>query len=558
MVVAPGIYWDVREPLPPWLQETRENLENHARRPHRRPAFARQPVPPAFGYQQPDPVDEPIRNHLPPLSVSLAVKVVHDAATTTATQLFHNSSNAAIQEAVYSFPLPAGCSVTAFSCRVGRNQVIKAKIKPKEDAREAFQSAMSANRTAGLIEQSTPEVFTVQLGNIPAQTKLKADITFISLLKYTSSDQCSTAILTIPTCIAPRYGPLPSGFQPTPPNFSCCGIGIDVEIMTMDSIQTIRSTTHDIDWQLGVSSVPVENLDELAQADMANDLVSANVSLRGGPSHLERDFVLEIVTEPPDRVDRPQALLQIHPDDQSCKALMLTFPPRFLLNHQISLNGDREIVFIADRSGSMSDKISSLKSAMKIFLKSIPVGTMFNICSFGSDHTLLWPRAVEYSEETLQASVNHVAHTFNSNMGGTELLSALLDVCKTRYLDRLVDYIVLTDGEIWKLDEVIDFVRDTRETSEGRCRFFALGIGDAVSHELVEGIATAGGGYSEVIPAANQGGWEDRVVSMLRSALEEHGINRRLRLSWASQGQDTVMGEYSHLSTCLSANHLQI
>jgi hypothetical protein len=484
------------------------------------------------------------------------VNVVHDAATTTATQLFHNSSDVAIQEAAYSFPLPAGCSVTAFTCRRGRNQVINAKIARKEDARGEFQNAVQANRTAGLVEQNTPDVFTIQLGNIPAKTKLKAEITFISLLKYTSSEECSTMTLTIPTFIAPRYGPLPSGFQSTPPKFSNCGIDISVDIMTMDSIKTIQSTTHEIDWQRGIPRVAADTVEELVKADIKKDLISANASLRGGPNHLERDFVLKIVTEAPSQVDRPQAFLQVHPNHPNCKALMLTLPPRFLLNHQVSLDGDREIVFIADRSGSMSDKISSLKSAINVFLKSIPVGTMFNICSFGTRHVPMWPQSEEYSETTLRAAMAHVAYTFFADMGGTQLLPALLDICNRRGQRRLVDYIILTDGQIWKLDEVINFVRDTREASEGRCRFFALGIGDAVSHALVEGIARAGGGYSEVVPAASQGGWEDRVVTMLRSALEKHGRYRPLGLSWASQGQDTVTGEYSSLGTCLSSNTL--
>jgi len=45
--------------------------------------------------------------------------------------------------------------------------------------------------------------------------------------------------------------------------------------------------------------------------------------------------------------------------------------------------------------------------------------------------------------------------------------------------------------------------------SEGMVRFFSLGIGAAVSYELVEGIAKAGGGYAEVITSASGGGWED-------------------------------------------------
>lgn len=81
------------------------------------------------------------------------------------------------------------------------------------------------------------------------------------------------------------------------------------------------------------------------------------------------------------------------------------------------------------------------------------------------------------------------------------------------------DIIVLTDGQVWRLDQTLDFIQSTRTASQGAVRFFSLGIGDAVSHALVNGIAKAGGGYAEAVPSTNQGGWEDRVVSMAKAAL---------------------------------------
>lgn len=107
-------------------------------------------------------------------------------------------------------------------------------------------------------------------------------------------------------------------------------------------------------------------------------------------------------------------------------------------------------------------------------------------------------------------------------MGGTELLRAFQVIVKARDQRRMTDIVVLTDGEVYNLDRTVDFVRDVRDSTEGRVRFFSLGIGNAVSHALVEGIAKAGGGYAEVIPAASQGGWEDRLVAMLKAALASH------------------------------------
>jgi hypothetical protein len=159
---------------------------------------------------------------------------------------------------------------------------------------------------------------------------------------------------------------------------------------------------------------------------------------------------------------------------------------------------------------------------MAFFLNGIPPGRKFNIWCFGSGHTSLWRSSQDYSDQTLEAALTYVKWQFCANMGGTELLNALEQIVEARDQSRMADIVVLTDGEVWGLDQTIDFVQQTRIKTEGMVRFFALGVGNAVSHELVEGIAKAGGGYAEVIPAASQGGWEDRVVAMLRAALKGH------------------------------------
>jgi uncharacterized protein with von Willebrand factor type A (vWA) domain len=215
---------------------------------------------------------------------------------------------------------------------------------------------------------------------------------------------------------------------------------------------------------------------------------------------------------------------------------MLTIPPSLMLRN-ISASGDTEILFVADRSGSMQDKMESLKSAMSFFIKGIPRGRRFNIWCFGTHHDSLWPRSRDYSDETERSALAFVQCEFKSDMGGTELLPALEAVVKARDQSRMADILVLTDGEVWRLDETIDFVQQTRRDTNGGVRVFALGVGNAVSHELVEGIAKAGGGYAEVIPAANKGGWEDRVVAMLRATLHAHIGPLRIELDDFSEDE---------------------
>jgi hypothetical protein len=50
-----------------------------------------------------------------------------------------------------------------------------------------------------------------------------------------------------------------------------------------------------------------------------------------------------------------------------------------------------DYVFVIDRSGSMSGPPIQLAiEALKLFLHSLPIGSKFNIVSFGSDHKKLF------------------------------------------------------------------------------------------------------------------------------------------------------------------------
>jgi hypothetical protein len=65
--------------------------------------------------------------------------------------------------------------------------------------------------------------------------------------------------------------------------------------------------------------------------------------------------------------------------------------------------------------------------ALKLFLHSIPLGSKFNIISFGSDYAKLFPTSVEYGEETF-AKALFAVKKFSADMGGTELFRPLKDV----------------------------------------------------------------------------------------------------------------------------------
>jgi hypothetical protein len=196
--------------------------------------------------------------------------------------------------------------------------------------------------------------------------------------------------LTIPTSISPRYGSYPGDLDSSAVNNSE-GISFTIDISMAEGIpiKKVISPSHPIEVSLG--SLSTSTIDEDASVS------KASATLAQSTTELEKDFVLQVVAKD---VGVPQAILETHPTLPNQRALMTTLVPKFNLKAQ-----KPEIILIADRSGSMEDHIPTLVSALKVFLKSIPTGCMFNICSFGSRHEFLWPKSQLYDYNNLNEAI---------------------------------------------------------------------------------------------------------------------------------------------------------
>lgn len=245
------------------------------------------------------------------------------------------------------------------------------------------------------------------------------------------------------------------------------------------------------------------------------DLRKANATLSNRSAELKGDFILLI--SPKESISNTKAFLEPHPKYDDHSAIMVTISPQDFARNASSTNYSKcEILFVIDCSGSMEDKVNDLRTAMKVAIRSLPEGCFFNLCLFGSSHELLWgaskPSTQKNSDEAFACSAQLMA-----NKGATELNSALQSVITSRTPDMQTNVIVVTDGETWDTNETHASVE--KANKECGIRFFCLGIGNAVSHALVEGIGRQGGGLSEVVALADSGKWEPRVIRLLKGAL---------------------------------------
>ncbi|TEA15281.1 von Willebrand factor A domain-containing protein 5A [Colletotrichum sidae] len=466
---------------------------------------------------------DPQRNYLPTVSQSLHARIVASTSRTTLTQTFVNPpDHDAIPEVRYTFPLYDGVSVVAFTCTINNDRVIRGVVQEKNQARKTFDDAVARGETAGLLEQlpDASDVFTTTIGNVPTGAEIKIEIVYLGELKHDA--EVDGIRFTIPTSVAPRYGSYPGTLIQKPANVSTKGIEIivDAEMPDGSTIKSIRSPSHPIAVSVGSTSTMAAN------ATPSLRLASATLSL--GTAELQDDFIVQVIAT---NTSNPVAVLETHPAIPHQQAIMATLVPKFKLSAT-----KPEVVFICDRSGSMDNKIGDLKSALHVFLKSLPVGCMFNICSFGSDHSFLFPKSKMYDQDTLRTAAAHI-DKFEADMGGTEIHRPLEDTFERRHKDMDLEAFVLTDGEVWDQEELFDLVNDKVDESKGAIRLFTLGVGRDVSHSLIEGLARAGRGFSQAVSAQEQ--MSGKVVRMLRGALTPHVNDYSLEVKYADAESET-------------------
>lgn len=478
---------------------------------------------------------------LPLLSVAIDVDVNSTISRTTLTQTFSNISNICIKEANYTFPLYDGAAVVSFRCFVGDDRVLEGQAKPKVEAKAEYIKAVADRRVAALLEEHTPEVFETHLGNIPPKTSVKIEIVYINELNADVGGE--GVLVTIPTSVAPRYGTPPNSFSESADtritgDYIKKGLRIKVDVTAVVPIQKLESRTHPISVEMGISGAPAlaSDFGDLAHPPepVGFDPRKACAMLSDRSAMLGKDFVLLILASGTSLL-QSRALVETALDQIGESAMMVTLNPRDLFPSPTLVDDfNGEIIFIADRSGSMGgSKMNTLRDAMTVFLKSLPKECHFNIYSFGSNYSSLWEKSRQYSQESLDAAIHHVSTTFSANMGGTEILPVLKRVVEQRlnHENFTTQVILLTDGEVWNTEETTDFVGKATRDSEGGLRFFTLGIGYAVSHRLVEGIGRQGGGFGEVVAVDTHGQWEGRVIRMLKGALSPASWKCEMTLS---------------------------
>jgi len=410
------------------------------------------------------------------------------------TQEFENPFKEKI-EAVYTFPLPQNAAVDDMTMIVGE-RTVRGKILRREEAQAVYEAAKTSGRTASLLEQERPNIFTQSVANILPGEQIRITISYVETLKY----EAGTYEFVFPMVVGPRYVPgsatgppektmgngfapntdqVPDGSRITPPPVpEGMRVGHDVSLdLTLDAgvpIDGLTSKTHDVD---------IERPDNHRARIRLKDLATIP----------NKDFIVRYDVAGQKIAD---ALLT-HASNKGGFFTLILQPPEKVTAEDVT---PKELVFVLDTSGSMSGfPIEKAKETMKLALDNLYPYDTFNLITFAGDTNILFPEPVPATKENL-AKAQAFLET-RAGGGGTEMMKAIrasMDPSDAQGHMRIVCF--MTDGYVGNDMEIIGEVQ-----KHPNARVFSFGIGSSVNRFLLDGMAKYGRGEVEYVALNDDG-----------------------------------------------------
>lgn len=407
-------------------------------------------------------------------------------ARVNVTQHFVNPYDKPI-EAVYVFPLPENSAVDAMTMRIG-DKVIKGVIKKREEARQIYEQAVQEGKTASLLEQERPNIFTQTVGNIMPGDDIYIEISYVQDLKYDHG----TYEYSFPMVVGPRYIPGEQSGQRTGGGWSENTDRVpDASRITPPVIKPEFRSGHDISLKLTVDAgVPIQNFTcpshETKEKDKGERRVV--VEIAQGDRIPNKDFIF--------RYDvagaKPEYAVLTHATASGDGYFMLMIQPK--AEFKIAEITPRELVFVIDRSGSMSGfPIEKVKEAMKMCIENMHPDDYFQVISFSYSAERFAPSPVPNTPENVKKAIAYIESLDGS--GGTEMLSGVneaLSVDRDPARKRRRFVLFMSDGYVGNEAEIIAAIDEKLDGA----RVFSFGVGSSVNRYLLEGMARAGRGYA--------------------------------------------------------------
>lgn len=396
---------------------------------------------------------------------SFPLKSSHSAVTITGpiaqvelTQIYLNEGDAPI-DATYLFPTSTGAAVHGMTMKIGE-RVIVAEIQEKTKARETFEKARKEKKSASLLTQKRPNLFTMEVARILPGDELTLTLHYSEIISPTSG----TYEFLIPGAVGPRYregaatpesvsNPFLDEGDKTLTRFS-----VDLAMNSPLPIQSLACPTHD-KAEISFSS-------------------KTDATLKLPPTHPDRDFIIRYQLNG----QKIQAGLLTHKGDDENAFLLQLEPPSQTSASDIP---GRDFIFVIDVSGSMNGfPLNLAKNLFKDLARNLRSDDTFNMLLFAGSNQVLSPTSLPATAANTSRAIQFLDSADGN--GGTRLLGALGEALAMPHdRDRSRSLVLISDGFIDAEAEVFDLIRDKANGTN----IFPLGVGSSVNRHLLEGLS---------------------------------------------------------------------
>ena len=382
----------------------------------------------------------------------------------TLRQTYRNAGTQPL-EVLYTFPLPHEAVLLGMAAEFDGRR-LEGEVLPAGDAETVYEAALADGDAPVLLEAGRDGLHTANLGNLKPGETVTLELRFAQLLAF----EQGRLRVAIPTTIAPRYGSAErAGLQPhqAPETSITAEYPLSVTLAVCGSLARgrIECPTH-AHRILEVQGGP--ELQLLPGARLDRDLVV--VVTPGEP----QPGLLTVAADAEGLVGSTVALAAFGvPARPSGTALCA----RLLVDCSGSMGGDS----IASARAALTGVLDGLDAEDEASLSRFG-GTVRHVVGAGACGTLHRQRLAQAIAKT------------DADLGGTEMEAALRSVFAAwPRKGRRVDVLLITDGEVWQSDELVEAARRSGH------RIFAIGVGGAPAESVLRRIAEATGGAAEFV-----------------------------------------------------------
>lgn len=408
---------------------------------------------------------------LPLVGAKLAGEARGGLARLVLEQTFVNKLDETLR-VTYRMPLPADGAVSAYEFVID-DRTIKGVVQKKAEARERFERAIASGHTAALLEQNRSDIFTQEIGNLPAGATLVARITIDQRLVWLPEGEWE---LRFPTVIGPRY------------------VGGTDATAEDAKATTVAVATGGIAARIAIE---IHIGDAMTRAP-----VSPSHSLRGDGERvrlaedgvrLDRDIVLRWAVATREVGLSLDSMRGAAGD--SFGLLTLVPPARDAKVRAVA----RDLIVLLDTSGSMGGgPLAKAQQVLGLVLQSLGEGDRIELIEFSNSARRWQKEPVAATEGNKRDAIKWVKS--RKADGGTEMASGIREALKSLRPHAQRQVIVVTDGYIGGEQQIIQLLHQQLPES---CRLHVLGVGSAVNRSLATAMARAGRG-TEVIAGLDE------------------------------------------------------